>query len=145
MASLQSIVIASIFFLVVLIHQGEAIRCFECNSHNDTRCALAKPPEELIIDCGDHQKGVQYTFCRKTIQVIEFSVNSLPPDSRVIRGCGWDDSQYKGRCYQRSGFGGRQEVCACFEDTCNSANNFSLCLSTAICTALLFIYGLFKY
>lgn len=44
------------------------------------------------------------------------------PDSRVIRTCGWDDSQYKNRCYQRSGFGGRQEVCACDHDSCNGSN-----------------------
>lgn len=28
---------------------------------------------------------------------------------------------FQGRCYQRSGFGGRQEVCSCLEDGCNSA------------------------
>lgn len=45
----------------------------------------------------------------------------VPPDSRVIRGCGWDDSAYKNRCYQRAGFGGRLEVCACADDNCNGA------------------------
>lgn len=66
----------------------------------------------------------------------------MPPDSRVIRGCGYDDTSYKGRCYQRSGFGGRQEVCACYEDNCNAASSISLGFS-AICAALLIVYGLF--
>ncbi|KAJ8944439.1 hypothetical protein NQ318_002136 [Aromia moschata] len=44
------------------------------------------------------------------------------PESRVIRTCGYDDSQYANRCYQRSGFGGRQEVCACQEDGCNRSS-----------------------
>lgn len=48
-------------------------------------------------------------------------VSIVPPDSRVIRGCGWDDSAYKNKCYQRSGFGGRLEVCACANDNCNGA------------------------
>lgn len=42
-------------------------------------------------------------------------------DTRIIRGCGWDDSNHKNKCYSRSGFGGRQEVCACSEDNCNGA------------------------
>lgn len=45
----------------------------------------------------------------------------MPADTRIIRGCGWDDSTYKNKCYQRSGFGGRQEVCACAEDNCNGS------------------------
>jgi hypothetical protein len=55
---------------------GEAIRCFECNSHNDTRCAQDIPPKELSIECGDRRGGATYKFCRKITQVIEFSVNS---------------------------------------------------------------------
>lgn len=49
----------------------------------------------------------------------------VPADSRVIRGCGWDDSSYKNKCYQRSGFGGRLEVCACENDNCNGAESIS--------------------
>ncbi|XP_063700288.1 uncharacterized protein LOC134830667 [Culicoides brevitarsis] len=142
MALLQSVAIASIIFLVVLVQSGIAIRCYECNSHNDSRCAMDIPPEELSIDCEEHKSGVKYTFCRKTTQVIEFSVNNLPPDSRIIRGCGWDDSNYKGRCYQRSGFGGRQEVCACYDDNCNSASSVSLGFGL-IAASLAVIYGLF--
>uniref|UniRef100_A0A336MBX0 CSON014534 protein n=1 Tax=Culicoides sonorensis TaxID=179676 RepID=A0A336MBX0_CULSO len=113
MVSLQSIAIASIVFLIVLVQQGHAIRCYECNSHNDSRCAEAIPPEALSIDC----------------------------DSRVIRGCGYDDSSYKNRCYQRSGFGGRQEVCACDTDNCNSATSMSLGFGLII--AILLKYKIF--
>lgn len=56
-------------------NSGSAIRCYECNSYNDTRCAHDIPPKDLSIECGDHQKGVKYSFCRKIKQVIEFSVN----------------------------------------------------------------------
>lgn len=45
----------------------------------------------------------------------------VPIDTRIIRICGWDDSSYKGKCYHRSGFGGRQEVCSCETDNCNGA------------------------
>jgi len=118
---MQSIVFASAVILVLLVNEGSAIRCYECNSYNDTRCSQDIPPKDLSMECGNHQKGVKYTFCRKIKQVIEFSVNNLPADTRIIRGCGWDDSSYKNKCYQRSGFGGRQEVCACDLDDCNSS------------------------
>ncbi|GBP08945.1 hypothetical protein EVAR_78316_1 [Eumeta japonica] len=104
-----------------------AITCYQCNSHNDSRCLMDNLPESLKQPCGS-----RYTMCRKISQVVEFEMNGMPPDSRVIRGCGWDDRQYKvrerdwtleGLCYQRSGFGGRQEVCSCLEDGCNSATS----------------------
>lgn len=45
----------------------------------------------------------------------------VPPDTRTIRSCGFEAGNYANRCYQRSGFGGRQEVCACEGELCNSA------------------------
>lgn len=58
------------------------------------------------------------------------SIKTVQPDSRVIRGCGWDDSNYKNQCYQRAGFGGRQEVCACETDNCNSSVSLKSTLMT---------------
>ena len=41
----------------------------------------------------------------------------------MIRTCGSDDSEYKDKCYRRSGFGGDQQVCACSNlDNCNAAD-----------------------
>lgn len=64
----------------------------------------------------------------------------MEPDTRVIRLCGWDDSSYKGRCYQRAGFGGRQEVCACYEDECNNASSLKLMFSATLLSALLYFF-----
>jgi hypothetical protein len=108
-----------IFFLFIPF-LAAAVRCFECNSHDDPRCAEKAPPAELEKDC-DSISTNKYTFCRKITQIIEFSVNGLPPDTRTIRSCGSEAGNYANRCYQRSGFGGRQEVCACENDLCNSA------------------------
>ncbi|XP_059616216.1 uncharacterized protein LOC132261423 [Phlebotomus argentipes] len=121
MAAIRELFLITFVTLMCFAKLGSAIRCYECNSHTDVRCAQDIPPDELSIECGDHKHGVAYTFCRKITQVIEFSVNNLPPDSRVIRGCGWDSSSYKDKCYQRSGFGGRLEVCACSSDNCNGS------------------------
>lgn len=59
-----------------------------------------------------------YTF----FNFLNFSI-SVPADTRIIRSCGWDESNYKGKCYQRGGFGGRQEVCSCTRDFCNGVSS----------------------
>ncbi|XP_017782658.1 PREDICTED: uncharacterized protein LOC108566997 [Nicrophorus vespilloides] len=113
-----------LFLAVVCLKTGFALDCYECNSHNDTRCSQDTLPDEMVKSCPKETKeGKPYILCRKIKQIIDFEVNGLPPDNRVIRSCGWDDSTYKNRCYHRSGFGGRQEVCACEGDKCNSSSS----------------------
>ncbi|KAJ9581260.1 hypothetical protein L9F63_023561, partial [Diploptera punctata] len=104
----------------LLLTHSSAIKCYVCNSHNDTACNLDLLPETTKTDCSEKVEGAKYTMCRKIVQNIDFEVNGNKPETRVIRSCGWDDSNYKGRCYQRSGFGGRQEVCSCLTDLCNA-------------------------
>lgn len=58
-----------------IILLGASIRCYECNSFNDTRCAEDKPPSELSIFCSSTKDGRESTTCRKIVQQIEFSVN----------------------------------------------------------------------
>jgi len=119
---MRSVVITlCIIFLFLCYCDVNAIHCYQCNSRNNSQCSDLVPPDTMRKDCSDLHDGPKYKMCRKITQVIEFSVNGLPPDKRVIRGCGWDESNYKGKCYQRSGFGGRQEVCSCLTDYCNSA------------------------
>ncbi|XP_043270111.1 uncharacterized protein [Venturia canescens] len=116
----QLVMVCGAYLLVG--HLGvEALTCYECNSHIDSRCADKKPPDALQKDCQVSAGGTKYTMCRKTVQSIEFPMNGLPPETRVIRTCGYDESNYKGRCYQRSGFGGRQEVCSCLTNLCNGS------------------------
>lgn len=60
---------------------GSAIKCFECNSHYNQGCELDNVPSNFSVDCSlkqdrdDRNKPIQYTLCRKVLQVIEFSVN----------------------------------------------------------------------
>jgi hypothetical protein len=62
----------------------------------------------------------------------------------VIRSCGYDTSNYVGKCYQRAGFGGRQEVCSCESDLCNSApgiSSMSVLMTVAVAAlARFFLY-----
>lgn len=68
-----------IFFFPV--NAENDIRCYVCNSHNDTDCAQEKLPDHFKIDCSKLNVGVSeesrknYTLCRKIIQTIEPEVN----------------------------------------------------------------------
>jgi len=142
---MQSYIIASLLMLTLAIQQGDAIKCFVCNSHKDPHCAMDIPPDNLLKDCQEEYstrgRGIP-TYCRKITQIIEFSVNNLPPDSRVIRTCGFQNQTSTNYCYQRAGFGGRQVVCSCDSDNCNSAG--SLGASTVLLgTSLLYGVAMF--
>ena len=67
------VVILLLFLKLISVN---VVRCYECNSYNDLRCAEKEPPKELEKDCEEISAGNKYTFCRKITQVIEFSVNS---------------------------------------------------------------------
>ncbi|XP_031634866.1 uncharacterized protein LOC116348132 isoform X1 [Contarinia nasturtii] len=154
MAAKQSIIIASVLLLVIFVGQGSAIKCFECNSHYNQGCELDAVPSNFSVDCSlkqdrdDRNKPIQYTICRKVLQVIEFSVNQytplfsdpVPANTRVIRSCGFDTRTYENTCYKRHGFGGRQIVCACNQrDNCNHSNSLK---SPIMLIALLGIFGI---
>uniref|UniRef100_A0A0K8T9R8 Protein sleepless n=1 Tax=Lygus hesperus TaxID=30085 RepID=A0A0K8T9R8_LYGHE len=140
----SAIAIASLaIFIAASIQPGSALKCYECNSHNDSRCAQEVPPATLEKDCSTHQnEAKKYVLCRKIVQTIEYEVNGLIPDTRVIRSCGWDDSTHKNACYQRSGFGGRQEVCACTTDLCNSSPTLYVTSVTILAALALTLKGL---
>ncbi|XP_060522531.1 uncharacterized protein LOC132699699 [Cylas formicarius] len=128
---------------VLCVQNGGAIRCYECNSVLEPNCIGNQEnplTENLKKECPEKKGDKPYTLCRKIRQFIDFEVNGLKPDTRTIRTCGYEDSQYANRCYQRSGFGGRQEVCACQTDDCNAS---SLIMSSATLTVGLLL--LLKY
>lgn len=60
---------------------GAAIKCYECNSHFNPGCEQKNVPSNFSVDCSlkqdrdDRNQPIQYTFCRKITQIIEFAVN----------------------------------------------------------------------
>lgn len=64
------------YFIPTTRFAGSALKCYECNSHNDSRCAQEEPPQLLGKDCSTHQNAAhKYTLCRKIVQTIEYEVN----------------------------------------------------------------------
>lgn len=61
---------------VVVCPPGESIQCYQCNSHDDQRCADKNPPDEFRRECTTNEpQRAEFTLCRKIKQTIDFNVN----------------------------------------------------------------------
>lgn len=121
-----AVVTALTLCLALLWESGEAIKCWECNSHFDPRCA--DPFDNTSLPIGEcaartllHYPGLAATMCRKIRQ----KVNG---NWRFIRSCaflgvpgeGTYDENY---CLMRTGtYDVFVETCTCnSKDGCNAA------------------------
>lgn len=75
----------------------------------------------------------------KHSQHLTVLVIPVPPDTRTIRSCAFEEGNYKNKCYQRSGFGGRQEVCACDGELCNGAATIKATLGVLLAAIVVFV------
>ncbi|KAK4035612.1 uncharacterized protein LOC116929118 [Daphnia magna] len=114
------------------ISTGDAIKCYVCNSAIDkTGCS---PTQSLnpnfLKDCSELPGGAKNTICRK---IDQDAPNHTGVDSniRVIRECGQDDP-VTNTCYQKAGLGGRQYVCSCDHDGCNSGADLQMVFATMV-------------
>uniref|UniRef100_A0A023FSX4 Putative tpa exp: secreted protein n=1 Tax=Amblyomma cajennense TaxID=34607 RepID=A0A023FSX4_AMBCJ len=128
---------AAAFFLTLatLPSTTTAIECFVCSSANDAECENS-PPDSMLKNCSDHSKGSKFTACRKIDENVDFEVNGLPAVKRVVRQCAVDGEPDR-PCYYKAGYGGRVNVCHCFEDRCNSASLPTVAASLAVAGVLL--------
>ncbi|XP_030022542.1 uncharacterized protein LOC115441781 [Manduca sexta] len=109
--------------LVALIHDCEAIKCFECNSANNSAC-LDLHVQKMnaivpVVECGNSLPNVlsKQFFCRKITQTILYPDHT--PEVRVTRSCGW--IKHKRECYKADNKDHLETVCQCFGDMCNGA------------------------
>ncbi|KAH9640334.1 hypothetical protein HF086_001686 [Spodoptera exigua] len=104
---------------------ASAIRCFECNSMNNSMCLdpTIYDKETInnflpIAECG---RGIYSAnnefFCRKIIQTILHK--GYEPEVRVTRSCGW--VRHHRDCYKADNEDHLETVCQCFDNECNSA------------------------
>lgn len=121
-----AVVTALTLCFALLWESGEAIKCWECNSHFDPRCAdpfdnTSLPIGECAARSLPHYPGLAATMCRKIRQ----KVNG---NWRFIRSCaflgvpgeGTYDENY---CLMRTGtYDVFVETCTCnSKDGCNAA------------------------
>ncbi|XP_028029338.1 uncharacterized protein LOC114242399 isoform X1 [Bombyx mandarina] len=115
------------FVLLLLTHRSAAVKCFECNSANNSACLDLNLPRMHsivpVVDCGKtlpHVLSKQF-FCRKITQTILHPEQT--PEVRITRSCGW--IKHKRACYTADNKDHLETVCQCFGDMCNSASTIT--------------------
>ncbi|KAL0822048.1 hypothetical protein ABMA28_005418 [Loxostege sticticalis] len=105
---------------------GLSIRCYECNSANNSMCldptTYDKETLNKFIKMTDCANGVyspdrHQFFCRKIVQTIFHKHHDS--EVRVTRGCGW--VRHHRDCYKADNEDHLETVCQCFTDDCNAA------------------------
>ncbi|XP_045451441.1 uncharacterized protein LOC123660396 [Melitaea cinxia] len=137
--------------LIACVEFGTSIRCYECNSANNSMCIDPTIYDDETVqrylhstDCSrsafqaPNPLASQQMFCRKIVQTILHKGHD--PEVRVTRGCGW--VKHHKACYKADNEDHLETVCQCFSDDCNSAMTVNHSILT-IFTSLAFI--LLKY
>ncbi|KAJ8715285.1 hypothetical protein PYW08_005266 [Mythimna loreyi] len=116
-------------FLAYCFRYAASIRCFDCNSQNNSMCLdpTIYDRETVdnflpIVECG---RGIYSShsdfFCRKILQTILHK--GYEPEVRVTRSCGW--VRHHKPCYTADNEDHLETVCQCFDDECNAASSLS--------------------
>ncbi|XP_073961545.1 uncharacterized protein [Choristoneura fumiferana] len=120
----ETYVVVSILLPVFFSPTCDAIKCFDCNSANNSACMdlnLSRMRGIVpLVDCSTalpNSISKQF-FCRKITQTI-LRPNQTP-EVRITRGCGWVKS--KKECYSADNKDRLETVCQCFGDMCNAAS-----------------------
>jgi len=131
MKTSQKLIVAGALVAICILPSVFSLKCFICNNKDDGKaCGHGTDVDPSFNkDCDtqaheDGQHGIKYTMCRKIVTWIDFDVNNNTATERIVRKCGYLESKYTNDCYYRGGFGGRQQVCTCTVDGCNSGFTF---------------------
>lgn len=120
-------IILTSFAILAVVGTAAAIKCFVCNSEQDSACGdklNADSPalmEAFIQEC-EERVNETAPFCRKTKEYMETKTVNLV---RVHRECGYK-RRPKYDCYQKRAEDYIQDVCQCDDvDNCNGAHAFT--------------------
>ncbi|XP_004927297.1 uncharacterized protein LOC101744084 isoform X2 [Bombyx mori] len=127
--------------LISLFHKSTAIKCFNCNSANNSACLDVNDidPEMrgIIIPVVHCETAIpnpvaQNFFCRKIVQTIYHPHHDS--EIRVTRNCAWVPGDKE--CYTVYNSDHAEIVCQCFADYCNSADSTDPTSGTILFLAL---------
>ncbi|CAG7837516.1 unnamed protein product [Allacma fusca] len=151
---------SALLALICCVSFATSLHCYVCNSEDaakeSKKCGTSKDVDEHYkVDCskadakygGDKTIG-NWTVCRKIVTWVDYSLNENDTSGsveRVMRKCGYNEEKHADACFYRGGLGGRQRVCSCKEDGCNSAPKTSMTIITLLGAFIpVFIVTLFQ-
>jgi len=126
-------IVAALLCLIVVVREGMALSCVQCNDIAQTDCnenfqIHEKPCEQHDIGNGTMVEAVS---CRKMEQEIYYDGDY---NTRTIRQCAYSDAPMK--CIERIGtYRFKVFYCHCKGDNCNSAGALSVSLVLASVSA----------
>ncbi|KAK4873986.1 hypothetical protein RN001_013346 [Aquatica leii] len=130
---------------------GEAIRCFQCSSGQDSKgednCGAYTKFDKsahIAVDCNSEESHMPGSFCMKVTQQGPIGFIWDGRWRQVIRRCASvAENGVTGVCnwgvYENGVF---WEECYCIEDECNAASHLNLNIGL-VATTLLIVYSLF--
>ncbi|XP_044739356.1 uncharacterized protein LOC123300773 [Chrysoperla carnea] len=121
-------VIFVIFLQCLLINNVSGIRCFQCSSLNDSKCAFLTQDDmdsPYLVECPPFYQDFwndekHEMFCRLMVQTVKLNQTM----TRVTRGCGW--VKHHKPCYRVISEVKKEQICQCFEDGCNASKTSNL-------------------
>ncbi|GIY96349.1 protein quiver [Caerostris extrusa] len=116
-----SFAVVVLVFLLSVVNIANGIECYNCRSEVDPDCTDETPDVKYLTNCSALKEGPKFVACRKIENYVDFAVLGQQPTKRIIRQCA-ADVDYDRPCYYRAGFGGRANVCDCWESKCNHAS-----------------------
>ncbi|XP_068617955.1 uncharacterized protein [Battus philenor] len=135
----------STLFLFTHLKHATSIRCYECNSANNSMCLDPTVYDQETVsrflgtancNAGVHTADQKDFFCRKIVQTILHKGHD--PEVRVTRGCGW--VRHRRDCYKADNEDHLETVCQCFTDDCNTGATVG---STAALVAAIGVISMF--
>ncbi|XP_052851358.1 uncharacterized protein LOC128261616 [Drosophila gunungcola] len=109
--------------LVANFMSVSAIRCHQCNTHDNEDCGglvvntpRAQRDNQFLKDCAP--PSGKEAFCRKT--VIKFEANN---EHRIERSCGFIEEKIQNACFTADNEGYKQIICTCADEGCNGAKS----------------------
>ena len=122
------------------------VRCVVCSSDPDDEGeACVTRPQDFVKDCVNpvNSQFGNYTGCRKIEQWVDYDQNISDPNlsnhHRVIRQCAFFGM--KKPCMHSANLGGKQYVCFCQGDGCNSSLIPGYSIITSGACFLIFLFG----
>ncbi|CAK1587264.1 unnamed protein product [Parnassius mnemosyne] len=133
-ATRRNQLVLSVLLPMFFANNCNAIKCFDCNSANNSACLdmhLRKMHAIVpIVDCAEALPNSlsKEFFCRKMVQTILHPEQT--PEIRITRSCGW--VKHKRECYTADNEDHLETVCQCFGDMCNAGNVFEYVKTTIL-------------
>ncbi|GIY77935.1 protein quiver [Caerostris darwini] len=110
-----------LFFIFLKLNSVSGLLCYVCSTKNENE----RDCDDITLDSDKYLQNCtapKNVTCRVQVQWIDFEAKFEGKDKHVIRKCASTEYDPQAPCYERTGYLGRMNVCACTTDACNESS-----------------------